>query len=108
MAKRSSTGVLARSSSYTTWSTWVVIAQAGHHLEEQVSPSRLVAFAVIFSLAWIPWTNGSLYLELHGRGDGRTRSFAVPQIGILAIVAVYVADAGAGGPGFAISYAAFL
>lgn len=87
----------------------VVIAQAGRHLEEDVSAGRLFEFGVVFSLAWIAWTNGSLYLELHGRTDGRTRSYVFLQISILAILAVFAADAaGAGGAAFAMAYAAFL
>ena len=86
-----------------------VIAQAGLRLSDSVSSRGLVDFALVFSLTRIAWTNGSLYLELHGRNDGRTRAFVFLQIGILAVLAVYAADAGAGGGGgFAISYAAFL
>jgi low temperature requirement protein LtrA len=86
-----------------------VIAQAGNHLAVHVSAGGLIEFAAIFSLTWIAWANGSLYLELHGRGDGRTRTYFFLQIGILAIVAMYAADAGgSGGAGFAIAYTAFL
>jgi len=44
--------------------------------------------------------NGSLYLELHGQLDGRTRTYFFLQIAILAILALYAADAGGGGGGF--------
>lgn len=86
-----------------------VIARAAGHLASQVSYARLVEFAVVFSLTYIAWTNGSLYLELHGRSDGRTRTFVFLQIGILAVLAVYAGDASGGnGSAFAIAYAAFL
>ena len=86
-----------------------VIAQAGLRLAGRVDARGLVDFALVFSLTWIAWTNGSLYLEMHGRASGRTRSFVFLQIGILTILAVYAADAGGdGGWGFAITYAAFL
>jgi len=85
-----------------------VIAQAGNHLGAHVSASGLFEFTVVFSLTWIAWANGSLYLELHGRQDGRTRTYFFLQIGILAILAVYAADAGGGGGGFAFAYTAFL
>ena len=86
-----------------------VIAQAGQHLADHVSFSGVLEFAVIFSLTWIAWTNGSLYLELHGRADGRTRAYVFVQIGILTVLAVYAADAGSGsGSAFAIAYTAFL
>ncbi len=45
---------------------------------------------------------------MHGRLDGRTRTYFFLQIGILAILAVYAGDAGGGGSGFAIAYTAFL
>ncbi|HSS62015.1 MAG TPA: low temperature requirement protein A [Candidatus Limnocylindrales bacterium] len=86
-----------------------VIAQAGNHLAAHVSAGGLIEFAAIFSLTWIAWANGSLYLELHGRSDGRTRTYFFLQIGILAILATYAADAhGSSGSGFAIAYTAFL
>ncbi len=85
-----------------------VIAQAGNHLAAHLSVNGLFEFAVVFALTWIAWANGSLYLELHGRLDGRRRTYFFLQIGILAILAVYAGDAGGGGGGFAIAYMAFL
>jgi len=85
-----------------------VIAQAGFHLVAHLSPNGLFEFAVVFSLTWIAWANGSLYLELHGQLDGRTRTYFFLQIGIVAILAVYAGDATGGGGGFAIAYTAFL
>src|SRR5216684_3240973 len=63
----------------------VVIAQAAHPLEQHASARGIVTFAVVFALTWIACTNGSLYLELHGRQDGRTRAFVFLQIGIMAL-----------------------
>jgi low temperature requirement protein LtrA len=85
-----------------------VIGQAAIHLAADVSAIRLFEFTLVFSLTWIAWANGSLYLELHGRRDGRTRTYFFLQIGILAILAVYAGDASSGGAGFAIAYTAFL
>jgi low temperature requirement protein LtrA len=85
-----------------------VIAQAANHLAAHLSANGLFEFAVVFSLTWIAWANGSLYLELHGRQNGRTRTYFFLQIGVLAILAVYASDVGAGGTGFAIAYTAFL
>jgi low temperature requirement protein LtrA len=85
-----------------------VISQAAHHLAEHVSVRGLTEFAVVFALIWIAWTNGSLYLELHGREDGRTRSIVFVQMGILVLLAVFTADAAdGGGPAFAVAYATF-
>ncbi len=86
-----------------------VIAQAGNHLAAHVSAAGLVEFTLVFSLVWIAWTNGSLYLELHGRDNGRTRTYVFIQIGILAILTVFASDAsGVSGSAFAFAYAAYL
>lgn len=50
-----------------------------------------------------------LYIETHGRDDGRTRIIVFTQMGVLALLAVFTADAVDGsGPAFAIVYATFL
>jgi low temperature requirement protein LtrA len=86
-----------------------VIAQTALPLAQEVSLRGSFEFAVVFALTWIAWINGSLYLELHGREDGRTRSFVFVQMGILALVAVFAPTAAAdGGTKFAIVYVAFL
>jgi low temperature requirement protein LtrA len=85
------------------------IAQAGRHLAEHVSARGMFEFAVVFALIWIAWINGSLYHELHGREDGRTRSFTFIQMGILVVLAVFTADAGGvSGQAFAFVYAVFI
>jgi low temperature requirement protein LtrA len=86
-----------------------VIGQAAHHLAEGVSGRSVAEFAIVFALVWIAWTNGSLYVELHGRQDGRTRMFVFIQMGLLALLAAFTADAGGeSGRRFAITYAIFL
>ena len=86
-----------------------VIAQAAHHLAEHVSVRGFAEFAVVFALIWIAWVNGSLYLELHGREDGRTRNIVFVQMGVLVLLAVFTADAATdSGRGFALVYATFL
>ena len=85
-----------------------VIGQAAHHLAEHVTVRGLAEFAVVFALIWIAWINGSLYLELHGREDGRTRSIVFAQMGILVLLAVFTAEAADGsGRGFAVVYATY-
>jgi low temperature requirement protein LtrA len=86
-----------------------VIGQAAHHLAEHVTARGVVEFTIVFGLIWAAWVNGSLYLELHGREDGRTRSAVFLQMGVLVLLAVFTADAaGDSGTGFALVYAAFL
>jgi low temperature requirement protein LtrA len=87
----------------------VVIARAAHHLAENVSWRGAVEFAVVFGLIWIAWLNGTLYYDLHGREDGRTRAFVFLQMLILAILAVFTGDApGETGSQFAWTYVAYL
>jgi low temperature requirement protein LtrA len=86
-----------------------VIAQASHHLAGHISLVGFLEFAVIFGMIWFAWFNGSLYIELHGREDGRTRLSVFLQMGVLALLAVFTADAaGATGQPFALVYAFFL
>jgi len=86
-----------------------VIAQASRHLAGDVSLRGFLDFAVVFGMLWFAWFNGSLYVELHGREDGRTRLLVFLQMGILALLAVFTAEAtGTTGQPFAIVYAAFL
>jgi low temperature requirement protein LtrA len=84
-----------------------VLGQAAHHLAGHVSARGVAEFAVVFALIWVAWVNGSLYLELHGREDGRTRSLVFVQMGILVLLAVFTAEAVSGGRGFAVVYATY-
>jgi low temperature requirement protein LtrA len=86
-----------------------VITGASNRLTSDISIRGFAEFAVVFAMIWIAWINGSLYVELHGREDGRTRLLVFVQMGILALLAVFTQDAaGAQGPAFALVYAAFL
>jgi len=86
-----------------------VLGQAAHHLAEHVTVRGLAEFAVVFALIWIAWINGSLYLELHGREDGRTRSIVFAQMSILVLLAVFTEHAAdTSGRSFALVYAVFL
>jgi low temperature requirement protein LtrA len=87
----------------------VVIARAAHTLAEHVSWRSAVDFAVVFGLIWIAWLNGTMYHDLHGRQDGRTRTFVFIQMALLALLAVFTSEAtGTDGAPFALTYAAFL
>jgi low temperature requirement protein LtrA len=66
-------------------------------------------FAAVFSLVWIAWLNGTLYYDLHGHEDGRTRSFVFGQMLLLALLAVFTEHAtDSSGAQFALTYAAFM
>jgi low temperature requirement protein LtrA len=86
-----------------------IIGQASHQLAEHISVRGAVEFSIIFGLIWFAWINGSLYVELHGGEDGRTRNIVFVQMCILALLAVFTAGAGdRDGTAFSVVYAAFL
>jgi low temperature requirement protein LtrA len=86
-----------------------VISQASRQLAGHVSLIGFAQFAVVVGMLWFAWFNGTMYIELHGREDGRTRMLVFAQMVILALLAVFTASAaGAGGQSFALVYAAFL
>ncbi|NNC92946.1 MAG: low temperature requirement protein A [Acidimicrobiia bacterium] len=87
----------------------VVIAQAAHELAVHLTWRGVGEFATVFGLIWLAWLNGTTYHDLHGREDGRTRTYVFLQMLMLALLAVFTADAGGdGGRGFAIVYTVFL
>jgi low temperature requirement protein LtrA len=86
-----------------------IIGQASHQLAVDISARGAVEFAIIFGLIWFAWINGSLYVELHGGEDGRTRNIVFVQMCILVLLAVFTAGAAAGdGTAFSVVYSAFL
>src|SRR5678815_5451503 len=70
-----------------------VIGAAANHLKSDITLAGATQFAVVFAMVWIAWLNGSLYVELHGREDGRTRLQVFLQMGILALLAVFTLHA---------------
>lgn len=87
----------------------VVIGRAAHTLAVEGTWKAFGEFAVIFGLIWFGWLNGTLYYELHGREDGRTRVFVFAQMLLLALLAVFTSDAaGSSGTQFAIVYAIYM
>lgn len=89
----------------------VLIAQISHTLAGDVTWVGVRNFAIVFALIWIAWLNGTFYHELHGRDDGRSRSYIFVQMTMLVLLAVYAAHAAddtADGRGFAVVYALLL
>ena len=82
----------------------VLVAQSAHHLAGHLTWSGLGEFAVIFTLVWIAWTNGSLHHELHGHDDARARSTFLLQILVLVTMGAFIPEAGgARGAAFAVA-----
>jgi low temperature requirement protein LtrA len=87
----------------------VFVSEIAHTLATHVSAREILDFVVLFGLVWVAWFNGTQFHELHGREDGRGRSFIFLQMGIIAVVAVYAPHAADGdGEGFAWAYAMLL
>ncbi|MDX6326008.1 MAG: hypothetical protein QOK15_2362 [Nocardioidaceae bacterium] len=87
----------------------VVVSQAARHLSTEVTWPGVGRFAVLFGLIWLAWINGAVYHDLHGRSEGRTRTYVFLQMGVLALLAVFTAEAPArDGAAFALVYAAYL
>ena len=86
----------------------VVIAEISHGLASHVNWQGFVQFALLFVLVWLAWLNGSIYHDLHGNNDIRTRVFTFAQMFTVAAMAVFAHNAfGAGSVGFALSFAAY-
>jgi low temperature requirement protein LtrA len=84
----------------------VLVAQAAHRLAGHLTWSGLGEFAVVFTLVWIAWANGSLHHELHGHEDARARSTFLLQILVLAAMGAFIPQAGgARGAAFAVAAA---
>jgi low temperature requirement protein LtrA len=82
----------------------VLVAQDARHLALHLTWRGLADFAVIFTLVWIAWLNGSLHHELHGREDARARSTFLLQILVLAAMGAFIPEAaGRRGAAFAIA-----
>jgi low temperature requirement protein LtrA len=84
----------------------VLVAQAAHRLAGHLTWRGVGEFAVIFTLVWIAWANGSLHHELHGHEDARARNTFLLQILVLVAMGVFIPEAGsARGAAFAIAAA---
>jgi low temperature requirement protein LtrA len=86
----------------------VLISQLAHSFSQDISLVGAGKFAFLFVTIWWAWLNGTLYHDLHGNNDIRTRVFTFVQMITVAAMAVFIHNAiGEGSTGFAISYAAF-
>lgn len=87
----------------------VLVGQVAHTLAGNLGWAGVADFAVVFGLVWIAWLNGSLYHEMHGREDGRGRTYIFVQMLLLVVLAVYAGEAtGSQSTGFAVTYTLLL
>ncbi len=86
----------------------ILISQLAHALSEHVTVTAVLGFGFLFVIVWVAWINGSLYHELHGNNDIRTRVFTFLQMFTVAAMAVFAHGAlGESSVGFALSFAAY-
>ncbi|MBT8241931.1 MAG: low temperature requirement protein A, partial [Acidimicrobiia bacterium] len=89
----------------------LLIAQIAHTLADHVTWTGVRDFVGVCGLIWIAWVNGTLYHDLHGGDDGRSRTYIFTQMSLLVLLAVFTghaADDATDGRGFAIVYTLLL
>jgi low temperature requirement protein LtrA len=85
-----------------------LIAELSHSLSNHISWEGVGGFAFLFVIVWWAWLNGSLYHDLHGNNDIRTRVFTFLQMITVVSMSVFAHNAlGETAIGFALSCAAF-
>ena len=85
-----------------------LVAELSHSLSINIGWVGLGRFAFLFIIIWWAWLNGSLYHDLHGNNDIRTRVFTFLQMFTVVAMAVFAHDAlGESSIGFALSCAVF-
>ncbi len=85
-----------------------LIAQLSHALSNNISWEGLGSFVFLFLIVWWAWLNGTIYHDIHGNNDIRTRVFTFLQMFTVVAMAIFAHDAlGTSSVGFALSCAAF-
>ena len=85
----------------------VLIAELAHALSENINLIGIGSFVFLFVIVWWAWINGTMYHDLHGHNDTRTRVLTFMQMFCVAAMAVFAHNAlGEGSVGFALSFAA--
>jgi low temperature requirement protein LtrA len=85
----------------------VLIAELAHTLSENINLLGIGSFVFLFVIVWWAWINGTMYHDLHGHNDIRTRVLTFVQMLCVAAMAVFAHNAlGKESVGFALSFAA--
>lgn len=86
-----------------------IVIQLTHIVAGHVSWESVLQYIWLFAMVRWAWINGSLYHELHGNNDIRTRVFTFAQMIALVGMGIFAHNAfWSGYQGFAISYSLFL
>jgi low temperature requirement protein LtrA len=72
----------------------VFVSQVAHALAAHPDGVGVRNFVVLFSVVWYTWLNGTLYQDLHGSDDGRSRLYMFVQMSLIALISVYAGHAG--------------
>lgn len=71
----------------------VFVSQVAHALAAHPDRTGVRSFVVLFTLVWYTWLNGTLYHDLHGGDDGRSRIYMFVQMSLVALMSVYAGRA---------------
>jgi low temperature requirement protein LtrA len=71
----------------------VFVSQVAHALAAHPDRTGVRSFAILFTLVWYTWLNGTLYHDLHGSDDGRSRIYMFVQMSLVALMSVYAGRA---------------
>ena len=86
----------------------VLVAELAHALAAHLDLKHIGQFIFLFSIVWWSWLNGTVYHDVHGNNDIRTRVFTFLQMFAVAGMAVFAHNALAeGSRGFAFFYGMF-
>ena len=83
----------------------VFVAQVAHALAAHPDAVGVRNFVVLFSVVWYAWLNGTLYHDLHGSDDGRSRLYMFVQMSLISLISVSAgraADDAVNGKAFAV------
>ena len=72
----------------------VFVAQVAHALAAHPDAVGARNFVVLFSVVWYAWLNGTLYQDLHGSDDGRSRLYMFVQMSLISLISVSAGHAG--------------
>lgn len=87
----------------------VIVIQMTYVIIDAPSLTSVLHYIALFTMVWWAWFNGSMYHELHGNNDIRTRVFTFLQMFALVGMGIFINGAFTDAyQGFALSYGAFL
>jgi low temperature requirement protein LtrA len=71
----------------------VFVAQVAGALALHPDGAGVRSFVVLFTLVWYTWLNGTLYHDLHGSDDGRSRTYMFVQMLLISLMSVDAGEA---------------